>query len=99
MRCPKCRAEVEEDAVFCINCGIEIESYLKWSPDYQEKPKKNFVSQSAEQKNIEKPEKLSDKKSEEIENIEEPKPEKSENTDIEKLKPEKSENLQKPNRK
>ena len=99
MRCPKCRAEVEDDAVFCINCGIEIESYLKWSPDYQEKPKKNFVSQSAEQKNIEKPEKLSDKKSEEIENIEEPKPEKSENTDIKKLKPEKSENLQKPNRK
>ncbi len=74
MRCPKCKAELEEDAVFCTNCGIEIESYIKWSPDYQEKPKKNLVSLPAEQENFEKQEKAKDfqkfKKSEEIESTE-----------------------------
>ena len=60
MRCPKCKAELEEDAVFCTNCGIEIESYIKWSPDYQEKPKKNLVSLPAEQENFEKQEKAKD---------------------------------------
>lgn len=98
IRCPKCRAEIEEDTVFCINCGVEIESYLKWSPDYQENPKKNFVSQLAEQENIEKQEKVTDKKSKEIRNVErldvyeQPK-------DFELAKPKKSENLQKSNRK
>lgn len=87
MRCPKCRAELEEDAVFCTNCGVEIETYIKWSPDYQEKPKKDLSFQSAGAAVSEKPEKTEDfeesesffkSESEELKNFQKLEPEETE---------------------
>jgi len=103
MRCPKCRAELEENAVFCTNCGIEIESYIKWSPDYQERQKKDSASQTAEPENFEnlhKPEKLESLEKpepEKLESIGKPEPEKLES--IEKPEPQEPESCRKPKRK